>query len=59
MKKIIAVLLVLFLFPINCLAISTSSEAVILMDEDTGRVLYSKNMNRKKLIASTTKIMTT
>lgn len=28
------------------------------MEQDTKRVLVSKNMNRKKLIASTTKIMT-
>ncbi len=28
------------------------------MDADSGRVLYSENMNQKKLIASTTKIMT-
>lgn len=33
-------------------------EAAILMEEDTKRVLVSKNMNKKKLIASTTKIMT-
>lgn len=33
-------------------------ESAILMEEDTKRVLVSKNMNRKKLIASTTKIMT-
>ncbi len=29
------------------------------MDADSGRVLYSKDMNDRKLIASTTKIMTT
>ena len=29
------------------------------MDADSGRILYSKNKNEKKLIASTTKIMTT
>ena len=28
------------------------------MEEDTKRVLVSKNMNKKMLIASTTKIMT-
>ena len=33
-------------------------ESAILMEEDTKRVLVSKNMNKKKLIASTTKIMT-
>ncbi len=30
----------------------------MLMEEDTKRVIVSKNMNKKKLIASTTKIMT-
>ena len=28
------------------------------MDQDTGRILYSKNINQRRLIASTTKIMT-
>lgn len=28
------------------------------MDQDSGRIIYSKNMNEQKLIASTTKIMT-
>ncbi len=32
--------------------------SIVVMDADSGRVLYSKNMNDKKLIASTTKIMT-
>lgn len=36
----------------------TLGDAAILMEEDTKRVLVSKNMNKKKLIASTTKIMT-
>ena len=29
------------------------------MDADSGRVLYSQNKDERKLIASTTKIMTT
>lgn len=32
--------------------------SVIVMDESSGRVLYGKNIHDKKLIASTTKIMT-
>ena len=28
------------------------------MDEDSGRILYAKNIDDKRLIASTTKIMT-
>ncbi len=54
MKKII--FLWLFLFPFKVLAISASS--AIAMDLDTGRVLYGYNIDNKKLIASTTKIMT-
>lgn len=43
--------------PIKICAYSLG-ESAILMEEDTKRVLVSKNMNKKKLIASTTKIMT-
>jgi len=56
MKKII-LLLILFI-PINCFALSTPSRNAILIDQDSGRILYSKNINDKHLIASTTKIMT-
>ena len=38
-----------------CIKINAS---IVVMDADSGRVLYSENMNQKKLIASTTKIMT-
>lgn len=53
-------LLLLFLFLIIPLKINAYNlgESVILMEEDTKRVLVSKNMNKKMLIASTTKIMT-
>ena len=54
LKKIF---IVLFLFlPLKCYAIS--AESYVVMDYDTGRVLMSKNENKKKLIASTSKIMT-
>ena len=56
-KKIIVVLF-LFLIPFNIKAIEVSSKSAILMDEDTGRILYAKNIDNKSLIASTTKIMT-
>ena len=55
MKKIL-LLFVLFLIPINVFADSGSS--TIIMDIDSGRILYEKNVNQKRLIASTTKIMT-
>lgn len=50
MKKILIILL-LFL----CVKVNAS---IVVMDADSGRVLYSKNMNERKLIASTSKIMT-
>lgn len=55
MKKI---LLILLLIPINVFALDISSRNAILMDQDTGRILYSKKIDEKRLIASTTKIMT-
>lgn len=57
MKKIIIILLVLILIPIKINALNLGKSA-ILMEEDTKRVLASKNINKKMLIASTTKIMT-
>lgn len=35
-----------------------SAKSTIIMDIDSGRVLYQKNVNQQQLIASTTKIMT-
>lgn len=55
MRKI---LLLLLLLPINVYALSISSKSAILIDQDSGRILYSKKINDKRLIASTTKIMT-
>ena len=34
------------------------ASSCILMDIDSGRILYSKNINEKRAMASTTKIMT-
>lgn len=39
-------------------AFSTSATAAILMDADSGRVLYERAADEKRLIASTTKLMT-
>lgn len=58
MKKVILFSL-LFLIGINyCSASTSSASSYILMDEISGRVLASKDMNSKRLIASITKIMT-
>lgn len=52
MKKIIFVLILLL--QINVFA----SISEIVMDTNSGRILYENNAHEKKLIASTTKIMT-
>lgn len=52
-KKILFLLIIIF-----CLNTYASSRAVVVMDTESKRVLYSENMNEEKLIASTTKIMT-
>lgn len=57
MKKIIIIVFTIF---ISMCSISKLSaiESYVVMDSESGRVLGSKNMNEKMLIASTTKIMT-
>ena len=61
-KRIICVCAVLqvLLSTITCQAnaLSTSATAAILVDAESGRVLYEQNADAKMLIASTTKIMT-
>ena len=42
MKKIIFTLIILLSFNIPVLAISVPSNNAILLDQDSGRVLYSK-----------------
>ena len=42
----------------SCKAEAVSADSAILMDAQTGRVLYEKNPDSRSLIASTTKIMT-
>lgn len=45
-------------FPCQALAISTSASSAILMDVESGRVLYAQNPDTKMGVASTTKILT-
>ncbi len=56
MKKIIV--LIVLLIPVNVFGLNVPSKSAILIDQDSGRILYSKNINERRLIASTTKIMT-
>ncbi len=59
MKKIIVVfLLVLLLSPVSVMGLSLSCRSCVLMDSDSGRVLYQKDKDNPRLIASITKIMT-
>lgn len=44
--------------PVQGAAISTSATAAVLMDANSGRVLYEQNADKKMLIASTTKLLT-
>ena len=53
-----AVLFLSSIFPCQSLGIGTSAVSAILMDAESGRVLYEQNADREMLIASTTKIMT-
>lgn len=54
MKKLIIILLIIM--PLNIKAISARS--FIVMDLDSKRILQANNIHEKRLIASTTKIMT-
>ncbi len=56
MKKIIVFLVVFIIFPIKVLAISATN--CVVMDLNSGRVLYNLNGDEARLIASITKIMT-
>lgn len=64
-KKIFIAIIVLILLLLNCnftFAVSTEpnlvSEAAILIDSNTNKILYSKNADQKMYPASTTKILT-
>ena len=57
--RIFALIQALFsIFTCQAKAVSTSASSAILVDADSGRVLYEQNADAKMLIASTTKIMT-
>ena len=64
-KKIFILIIVLILLLLNCnfaFAVSAEpnlvSEAAILIDSNTNKILYSKNADQKMYPASTTKILT-
>ena len=54
----ILLFLILVLFPRKIEAIANTATSAIVMDMDSGRILYQKNIHERRLIASITKIMT-
>lgn len=56
MKKFL--LLLFLMIPINICAIETSARSAILMDTDSNRILYEKNIHEVRSVASISKIMT-
>lgn len=65
MKKLVISFLIFFLlsnilptFALSDNSIKIDAKAYLLMDPITGRILLGKNINEKKAMASTTKIMT-
>lgn len=58
MKKILLFLIFLFCFPLKILAIDISATSAILMDMDSNRILYSKDIHNVRSVASISKVMT-
>ncbi len=60
MRKIFLIFVSIFLIfsKIEASAFSVSAECACVIDANTGRVIYDKNMNKTHTMASTTKIMT-
>ena len=54
----LAAVMLFSIFPCQIKAVETSAAAAILMDADSGRLLYEQNADARMLIASTTKILT-
>ena len=57
MKKIILIA-ILLLFPLSVLGLESNGQCTILMDQDSGRILYAKDVNTVRSVASISKIMT-
>ena len=64
MKRRIAIVISVIIIAVSVFSAvsatqNTSARAAVIMDVNSGRILYSKNMDEKLAMASTTKIMTT
>ena len=58
MKRFICGLFVLALLTVHASALSVQASSSILMDAESGRVLFGKGIHDRRLIASITKLMT-
>ncbi|MFA5604120.1 MAG: D-alanyl-D-alanine carboxypeptidase family protein [Bacilli bacterium] len=58
MKKMVVIILLILIMPIGVKAFSTSAECGILMDQNSKRIMYEKNIHKVKSVASISKIMT-
>ena len=58
MKRVFCLSLVLLLLSFNLRALAISAKSAVVINGDTGEVLYSKDADIKMPMASTTKIMT-
>lgn len=57
-RRVLCALLLPVLLTGRAAALGTSAASAILMEQESGRVLYAQNADEKRLIASITKIMT-
>ena len=58
LKRLLFLLAAIMLLPVPAQAVSTQASSAILMDGESGRVLYEQNIHQPRLIASITKLMT-
>lgn len=58
MKKLIVVLVSYLLFSHSVFAMDTSATSAIVMDQNSNRIIYSKNIHDVRSVASISKIMT-
>ena len=58
LKKAVFILILIFAFSPVVYAVDTSASCAVLMEAQSGEVIYQKNANTRRSMASTTKIMT-
>lgn len=58
MKKVIIAVMCILLLGTNAHALELSAHSAVLIDGETGRIIFSKNCRERLAMASTTKIMT-